>query len=144
MCGIIGYIGKNVESNLYLGLERLEYRGYDSSGMTIKRNNDFTTYKATGVVEKLKSTIKENEEFGIGIAHTRWATHGQISIENCHPHFSSNGSTALVHNGIIENYEELKDDLIKKGKYFYGQTDREVIAKLFDCKLDINNLSRVK
>lgn len=144
MCGIIGYIGSNVESNLYLGLERLEYRGYDSSGMTIKRNNDFTTYKATGVVEKLKSTIKENEEFGIGIAHTRWATHGQISIENCHPHFSSNGSTALVHNGIIENYEELKDDLIKKGKYFYGQTDSEVIAKLFDCKLDINNLRRVK
>ncbi len=144
MCGIIGYIGGNVESNLYLGLERLEYRGYDSSGMVIKRGSNFTTYKATGVVEKLKPTIKEVATFGIGLAHTRWATHGGISIENCHPHFSSCGDTALVHNGIIENYEELKGDLIKKGKYFYGQTDSEVIAKLFDCKLNINNLRRVR
>ncbi len=144
MCGIIGYIGIKPEEILYQGLERLEYRGYDSSGMTIQRDNDFVTYKSIGDVKKIKNQIVFKDEFGIGIAHTRWATHGKININNCHPHFSSNGNIALVHNGIIENYEELKEQLIKKGKKFEGETDSEVIAKLFENKLDINDIRRVK
>ena len=143
VCGIIGYIGEQTENNLYLGLQRLEYRGYDSAGMTIKRGETFTTFKSIGQVEKLKNQIDFKEAFGLGIAHTRWATHGSISLENCHPHFSQNGNISLVHNGIIENYEDLKEELAKKGKSFYSQTDSEVIAKMFENKLDINNLRRV-
>ena len=142
MCGIIGYIGEKVEENLLQGLERLEYRGYDSAGMTINRGGEFVTYKATGKVENLKKSLKFNDDLGMGIAHTRWATHGKICIENCHPHFSSNGNVALVHNGILENFEDLKIELSKEGKYFYGQTDSEVIAKCFD-RLDIKSLRRV-
>lgn len=142
MCGIIGYIGKNVEENLFEGLKRLEYRGYDSAGMTVMRNGNFDTYKSVGEVDNLKAKLKFNEEFGFGIAHTRWATHGKITIENCHPHFSSNGNIAIVHNGIIDNFEDLKIQLQAKDKCFVSQTDSEVVAKLLD-KLNINNLRRV-
>lgn len=174
MCGIIGYIGDNVEQNLIAGLEKLEYRGYDSAGMVIKRKNDFDVYKSIGAVENLKNKViretcdfkdetknvvtnndldndkmknqndKETQtqsDFSLGIAHTRWATHGKISLENCHPHFSSQKDVALVHNGIIENFETLKNELLKQGCNFYGETDSEVVAKLI-AKLDINSLRR--
>lgn len=143
MCGIIGYIGRDVKKNLIEGLERLEYRGYDSSGLAILHNKNFYVEKAIGPVENLKNKVKKNEFDGVGIAHTRWATHGKISIENCHPHFSSDSDVALVHNGIIENFEELKASLEKDGKYFYGQTDSEVVAKLLSKRLTINKLKNV-
>lgn len=143
MCGIIGFIGKNVKENLIQGLEKLEYRGYDSSGMVILHNHNFFVEKAIGPVEKLKEKVKDIEFDGIGIAHTRWATHGKITIENCHPHFSSDNNIAIVHNGIIENFEELKLKLEKSGKYFYGQTDSEVIAKLLSKRLTINKIKRL-
>lgn len=142
MCGIIGYIGKNCEKVLLTGLKRLEYRGYDSAGMTVSRGGEFVTYKEVGEVKNLEKIVSLSEDFGYGIAHTRWATHGSISLENTHPHFSANGSVALVHNGIIENFEELKNDLLAKSIRFYGQTDSEVVAKMFD-KLNINSLRYV-
>ncbi len=143
MCGIIGYIGKNVKHRLIDGLEKLEYRGYDSAGLTILHNKNFYTKKAIGAVENLKNSALDLEFDGLGIAHTRWATHGGITIENCHPHFSQDENVALVHNGIIENFEQLKSELEKQGVKFYGQTDTEVIAKLFSVKLDIEKLKDV-
>lgn len=143
MCGIVGYIGNNVKENLIKGLEKLEYRGYDSAGMVISNNNEFIVEKAVGEVEKLKKKLNDKDYTGLGIAHTRWATHGEISINNCHPHFSSDGNVALVHNGIIENFENLKSYLEKNEKYFYGQTDSEVIAKMFDGELSLNKIKDV-
>ena len=143
MCGIVGYIGEYVKVNLIQGLEKLEYRGYDSAGMVISTNQNFIIEKAVGEVAELKKNLDENDYVGLGIAHTRWATHGEISIENCHPHFSSDGIVALVHNGIIENFESLKTKLENKGEYFYGQTDSEVIAKMFTGKITLQNLKDV-
>lgn len=143
MCGIIGYIGKNVKDNLIQGLEKLEYRGYDSAGLAILVNNEFIIEKAVGEVAKLKKKLDEKDYDGLGIAHTRWATHGEISINNCHPHFSSDGGVALVHNGIIENFESIKSQLEKGGKYFYGQTDSEVVAKMFDGVLSLKKIKEV-
>lgn len=141
MCGIIGYIGENVEKNLLDGLEKLEYRGYDSAGICTLRKNQFYVEKSVGSVDKLRAATKEFEEFGIGIAHTRWATHGKISIENAHPHFSSKSDVALVHNGIIENFETIKLELESQGVYFYGQTDSEVITKLLSGKMTLKKLN---
>lgn len=144
MCGIIGYIGKDVEKNLIEGLEKLEYRGYDSAGLCTLRNNDFYVEKSVGDVKKLKDKVKFFSDFGLGIAHTRWATHGKISIENAHPHFSSKGEVAIVHNGIIENFENLKGELEKDGAYFYGETDSEVVAKYLKGKLNLKKIRDVK
>ena len=141
MCGIIGYIGKNVESVILDGLERLEYRGYDSAGLAVCRQGNIQSFKAVGEVSKLKRAVKFCDDFGIGIGHTRWATHGAISLENCHPHFSQSGETALVHNGIIENFEDIKAQL--SGMQFYGQTDSEVAAKLIGDKLSISSLRKM-
>lgn len=143
MCGIIGYIGKETEKNLLAGLEKLEYRGYDSAGLCVKRKGDFYIEKTIGSVEKLKSKTKQKETFGIGIAHTRWATHGKITVLNTHPHFSFDKNVAIVHNGIIENFEDLKNQLENNGKTFYGETDSEVVAKLLSGKLTIKKIKKL-
>lgn len=143
MCGIIGYIGNNVEQKLLKGLEKLEYRGYDSAGLCVLRHGNFYVEKSKGSVEKLREKTCVKSEFGLGIAHTRWATHGKITIENAHPHFSSKGEVALVHNGIIENFEELKSALEEKGVYFYGETDSEVAAKLLSGRLSLKKIQNL-
>lgn len=141
MCGIIGVIGACCEKKLLEGLEKLEYRGYDSAGLVVLRDKNFYTEKALGGIENLKSKVKSSDDFGIGIAHTRWATHGGITIENTHPHFSSNKNVALVHNGIIENFEVLKKEIDENS--LYSQTDSEVVAKMFDKGININKLYSV-
>jgi len=137
MCGIIGYIGKrNVIHTLVDGLKRLEYRGYDSAGIAILGKKKITTVKACGKVRNLQSKIteklsKKNEEnCNVGIAHTRWATHGAPTENNAHPHIDDSKRFAVVHNGIIENYAVLKDKLQKNGHKFISETDTEVIVHL--------------
>ena len=136
MCGIMGYIGsKDTKKVLLDGLCDLEYRGYDSAGIAILQDNDIQISKAVGKLENLieKSKDIQTKGFAIGIGHTRWATHGKASEENAHPHLSS--KSYLVHNGIIENYQELKEKLLKKGVSFLSKTDTEVIVHLFEEKL---------
>lgn len=143
MCGIIGYIGLNDSKNILIDcLKKLEYRGYDSSGVTFVHNNSYTTIKCAGKINNLEeklATIKTAKST-LGIGHTRWATHGVANDTNAHPH---EGKTCiLVHNGIIENYQTIKNELINSNHNFYSNVDSEVIAKLIDeyssvCKLEI-------
>ena len=140
MCGIISYIGyKNVSDVLIAGLERLEYRGYDSVGLTLLENSSFKTYKTIGKVRDIKPLVKdqENKDIQLGIGHTRWATHGKPSTLNSHPHESKR--CVIVHNGIIENYIDLRKDLISKGYIFVSETDSEVVAHLIDHLYNQNN-----
>ena len=132
MCGIVGYIGsKNATPILLNGLSSLEYRGYDSAGIAVLENENICVLKDKGRVDNLKNIEKINELTGnIGIAHTRWATHGIPSKINSHPHLDNSGTFAVVHNGIIENYNELKAFLQSKGYHFVSQTDTEVIPNL--------------
>ena len=132
MCGIVGYIGtKKACPILIAGLTRLEYRGYDSAGISTIENNGLSIMKDKGRVSNL-SSLKgiDDLEGTIGIAHTRWATHGKPSRENSHPHQDNSKSFSVVHNGIIENYSELKNFLEENGYKFYSQTDTEVIPNL--------------
>ena len=133
MCGIVGYIGgKNVYPILIQGLQRLEYRGYDSAGLAIY-NNELKVFKCKGRVADLEKFVSAEDISGhIGIGHTRWATHGEPNDRNAHPHTSMNGDFVLVHNGIIENYAELKSDLIKIGYTFQSDTDTEVLVNLIE------------
>ena len=133
MCGIVGYIGdKNVYPILIQGLQRLEYRGYDSAGLAIY-NSELKVFKCKGRVADLEKFVSAEDISGhIGIGHTRWATHGEPSDRNAHPHTSMNGDFVLVHNGIIENYAELKSDLIKKDYTFQSDTDTEVLVNLIE------------
>ncbi len=133
MCGIVGYIGdKNVYPILIQGLQRLEYRGYDSAGLAIF-NDNLNVYKCKGRVADLEKFVADKDISGhVGIGHTRWATHGEPNDCNAHPHTSMNGDFVLVHNGIIENYAELKSDLIKKGYTFQSATDTEVLVNLIE------------
>jgi predicted glutamine amidotransferase len=133
MCGIVGFNGKNKAVDILLdGLSKLEYRGYDSVGIAIKEK-DIEIYKAKGKLVNLKEKIKDKELNGTcGIGHTRWATHGEPSEKNAHPHISNDGNVTLVHNGIIENYQELIEKLHKHGYTFYSDTDTEVLANLID------------
>lgn len=133
MCGIVGYIGgKDVYPILIQGLQRLEYRGYDSAGLAIY-NSSLNVYKCKGRVSDLEMHVSDSDTSGcIGIGHTRWATHGEPNDRNAHPHTSMNGNFVLVHNGIIENYAELKSDLIKKGYTFQSDTDTEVLVNLIE------------
>lgn len=137
MCGIVGFVGEeNAAPILLHGLRRLEYRGYDSAGIAVY-NNEVSVIKEKGRIDNLQVEVnKENPQGTIGIGHTRWATHGIPDKTNAHPHKSMNGIVTLVHNGIIENYIELKNDLVAKGYKFKSQTDTEVIAGLFDCLFD--------
>ncbi len=137
MCGIVGFVGENEAAPILLqGLRRLEYRGYDSAGIAVK-GNGVTVVKEKGRIDNLQAEVeKENPQGKIGIGHTRWATHGAPDKTNAHPHKSMNGVVTLVHNGIIENYIELKNDLIAKGYEFKSQTDTEVIAGLYESLFD--------
>ena len=132
MCGIIGYIGPKKASNILIdGLLALEYRGYDSAGIATIENNEIKIMKDKGRVKNILNLEGYNELQGTyGIAHTRWATHGKPSKENSHPHFDNSNTFAVVHNGIIENYTELRNFLIEKDYTFYSQTDTEVIPNL--------------
>ena len=136
MCGIIGYIGERSAQPILLnGLKHLEYRGYDSSGMVIYLENKkaLSVRKLSGKVKDLEALLNKKPLFGFrGIAHTRWATHGEPNQINAHPHLDCKGKIALVHNGIIENYKELKEKLIKEGHRFLSQTDTEVIVHLIE------------
>ncbi|MFV0396498.1 MAG: glutamine--fructose-6-phosphate transaminase (isomerizing) [Bacteroidales bacterium] len=135
MCGIVGYIGQNQAYPILLqGLKRLEYRGYDSAGLAlIDGENHLNVYKAKGKVSELEQfSLDKNIAGTIGIAHTRWATHGEPSSLNAHPHYSESESLALIHNGIIENYAALKTMLIEKGYHFRSRTDTEVLVHLID------------
>ena len=135
MCGIIGIVSKKqVVDRLIDGLERLEYRGYDSAGIATISSSNVVYSKSTGKLVSLKNKIKQNPIDGhVGIGHTRWATHGEPIEINAHPHITKN--VAVVHNGIIENFAELKDGLLEKGVIFNSQTDTEVIARLVEEKI---------
>jgi glucosamine--fructose-6-phosphate aminotransferase (isomerizing) len=136
MCGIIGYIGERPAQNILLnGLKRLEYRGYDSSGMALllSGKSALSIRKSQGKISALESLLHKRPLVGtLGIAHTRWATHGAPNQANAHPHCDCKGEIALVHNGIIENYAKLKSELIKEGHRFTSQTDTEVIVHLIE------------
>lgn len=133
MCGIVGYIGEREASDIIVkGLERLEYRGYDSAGIALL-NDTMEIRKGKGKVQKLKNKLKKEPAEGtVGIGHTRWATHGAPNDVNSHPHVSGSGRIALVHNGIIENYNSLKKELQNKGRSFNTETDTEVIVQLIE------------
>ncbi len=147
MCGIVGYIGKrNVVPVLLYGLQRLEYRGYDSAGIAVleKEENRIIVEKQVGKIRDLQEYLWNKKIEGhVGIAHTRWATHGPPTIENAHPHISRKGTIAIVHNGIIENYLELRKELIEKGYKFRSETDTEVIAHLLEEEYEENLLKTV-
>ena len=138
MCGIVGYIGSKQASHLLInGLLRLEYRGYDSAGVTLMQNSKLLTIKQKGKVADLDSLIKHDTlNATLGIAHTRWATHGEPNNLNAHPHSDNSGNISIVHNGIIENYAALKKQLIEKGYIFHTQTDSEVLAVLIGAIYD--------
>ena len=152
MCGIVGYIGnKQAFEILIKGLHRLEYRGYDSSGVALISDTQNTqdakqlhVYKAKGKVSDLEYAAKDKDISGtMGIAHTRWATHGEPSVTNAHPHLSQSGNLALVHNGIIENYAVLRDQLKEKGFSFKSETDTEVLVQLIEYMQQKHNCNLV-
>ncbi len=135
MCGIVGFTGNAQAAPILIdGLEKLEYRGYDSAGVAINNGSGFEVSKAMGRLQALKNLTNDGATLNgsVGIGHTRWATHGKPSDENSHPHLSDNGRVAIVHNGIIENYKPLKEMLINRGKVFVSETDTEVAAQLID------------
>lgn len=135
MCGIVGYIGeKQAFPILIEGLKKLEYRGYDSAGVAlVKDQGELNVYKTTGKVANLETLVDGKDIEGhVGIAHTRWATHGEPSVKNAHPHVSMDGNIAVVHNGIIENYQVLKQQLVDRGYMFNSTTDTEVLCQLID------------
>jgi glucosamine--fructose-6-phosphate aminotransferase (isomerizing) len=143
MCGIVGYIGKRNAANVLLtGLQRLEYRGYDSAGLSVLIDNNPVTFKKRGKVSSLKNIVNGKQlDATIGIAHTRWATHGEPNDRNAHPHSDNSGKILLVHNGIIENYSLLKKKLLDKGYTFKSDTDTEVLAVLIEyINSEVKNL----
>ena len=151
MCGIVGYLGTQRDAYpiLIKGLKRLEYRGYDSAGVAlINESNTLSVFKAKGKVSDLENFCSEKDITGsIGIAHTRWATHGEPSSMNAHPHYSQSNNLAIIHNGIIENYAEIKHNLQDKGVKFRSETDTEVLVQLIEyiqIKKDLDLLTAVQ
>ncbi|MGB0460752.1 MAG: isomerizing glutamine--fructose-6-phosphate transaminase, partial [Opitutales bacterium] len=131
MCGIVGYIGKDRAASVMLdGLKRLEYRGYDSSGLATLREGSLHSIRRTGRVVELETAVGEVLGGELGISHTRWATHGDVTEANAHPHTSSDDTIAIVHNGVIENYLGMKKFLLEKGYTFQSETDTEALANL--------------
>ena len=133
MCGIVGYIGNiPAKSLLVEGLKRLEYRGYDSAGLAVLGDEGLDVERAVGRVANLEAKLESRAGFDgtLGIAHTRWATHGAVTETNCHPHTDNAGNICLVHNGIIENYAALRTVLGERGHEFHTETDTEVLACL--------------
>lgn len=144
MCGIVGYVGgRQAYPILIKGLTRLEYRGYDSAGVAlINDNGQLVIYKTKGKVKDLERVASGKDVSGtIGIAHTRWATHGEPSDVNAHPHYSENHNLAIIHNGIIENYLSLRTELERKGYHFVSQTDTEVVIQLVQYMMDSHGIS---
>ena len=150
MCGIVGYLGKREAYPILIkGLKRLEYRGYDSAGVAlIDREDNLNVYKTKGKVADLGAFCADKNTSGsVGIAHTRWATHGEPSSVNAHPHYSSSKNLAIIHNGIIENYAEIKRNLIAKGVVFQSETDTEVLVQLIEyvqVKKNLDTLTAVQ
>ncbi|RMG80431.1 MAG: glutamine--fructose-6-phosphate aminotransferase, partial [Chloroflexi bacterium] len=134
MCGIVGYIGpKNATPIILNGLQRLEYRGYDSAGIAVYQDGDIAIRRDVGKLGRLLERVNAAPVAGnIGIGHTRWATHGAPSEHNAHPHVSMHGDFVVVHNGIVENYLELREELIAEGVTFKSETDTEVIVQLIE------------
>src|SRR5476649_2453205 len=132
MCGIVGYVGQQKASSIIVeALKRLEYRGYDSAGVAILEDGKIEVVKKAGRVEVMAKAIAPRQFKGTtGIGHTRWATHGGVTDANAHPHLSSDGKFALIHNGVIENYSQIKKFLLTKGYTFLSETDTEVLCNL--------------
>lgn len=143
MCGIVGYIGnKDAFPILIKGLRRLEYRGYDSAGVALVNSDTaLNVYKSKGKVDNLVEYCSDKNVSGtVGIAHTRWATHGEPSALNAHPHYSESGNLAIIHNGIIENYSDIKKKLMANGVKFRSETDTEVLVQLIEYIKEHKNL----
>lgn len=139
MCGIVGYVGNNDALGPVLdGLEALEYRGYDSAGVAIMYDGNISCTKQIGGVANVEKLLKNEGKSTTAIGHTRWATHGEPSVANAHPHYNSAKTIFIVHNGIIENHQELRDKLTAKGYTFSTETDTEVIPHLIDYHLKKN------
>lgn len=141
MCGVVGYIGKNDTVSVLLnGLSKLEYRGYDSAGIAVYTGEQIEVFKTKGRLANLENLLKDKEVKGrVGIGHTRWATHGAPSDVNSHPHFSNDSSVAVIHNGIIENYMTIKEELMESGYSFKSETDTEIVANLIDQNMKKGN-----
>src|SRR3954463_11146424 len=151
MCGIVGYVGQRAAQDILLaGLGKLEYRGYDSAGISIQQDGELDCVRAVGNLSALKAAIspKQGENAvavlappaTTGIGHTRWATHGRVTEANAHPHYDPENRVHVVVNGIVENYMELKNELLAHGAYFTSETDVEVIAHLIAADLDEHGL----
>ncbi|MBN1563990.1 MAG: class II glutamine amidotransferase, partial [Anaerolineae bacterium] len=138
MCGIVGYIGpKDATPIILTGLQRLEYRGYDSAGLAVMQKGDIALRRDVGKLSNLMELVRSEPLNGrIGIGHTRWATHGVPSSRNAHPHISQSGRTVVVHNGIVENYRELRAELVAEGVQFASDTDTETIVHLVQRAID--------
>ena len=139
MCGIVAYIGPRDAMPIILnGLKRLEYRGYDSAGLAVLQNGDIEIRRDTGKLCRLANLIGDSPVHGnVGIGHTRWATHGAPNATNAHPHLGMTGEVVVVHNGIVENYLELKDELQAEGVVFKSETDTETIVHLIERYLSL-------
>ena len=139
MCGIVGYVGKQKAVSIIIeGLKRLEYRGYDSAGVCVLQGGKLDVAKKAGRVEVLaKEAARHRFNGTTGIGHTRWATHGGVTDANAHPHVSSDGKFALIHNGVIENYVQMKQFLAGKGYTFISETDTEVLCNLIAYHLSL-------
>ncbi|MBM3691179.1 MAG: glutamine--fructose-6-phosphate aminotransferase, partial [Actinobacteria bacterium] len=145
MCGIVGYVGgQSAQDVLLSGLKHLEYRGYDSAGIALTNNHSLITYKKAGKLTNLQDLLTEAKpaKSNSGIGHTRWATHGAPNDQNAHPHLDESNQIAIIHNGIIENFASLRNELIKAGFHFRSETDTEVVAHLLAQEMD-NNSSKL-
>ncbi len=143
MCGIVGYLGNQDAYPIMIkGLKRLEYRGYDSAGVALQQDGEFVMYKKKGKVKELEAEASKGSTAGtIGIGHTRWATHGVPSDNNSHPHYSASGNLVIIHNGIIENFDTLKKELVTRGYKFRSETDTEVLVNFIEEVKEKENLS---